>query len=88
MSTSLSLSGIMLLLAALIAGALVLFQAVSNATLELALGHPLWATVTSLLVSVIVIVPIVLIMRAPRPFSNPPSYLSGRGSAVLLVLST
>lgn len=67
MPASFSLSSIVLALAALIAGALVPFQAASNATLGRALGHPLWATVASLLVSMMVIVPIVLIMRAPAP---------------------
>lgn len=67
MPASFSLSSVVLALAALIAGALVPFQAASNATLGRALGHPLWATVASLLVSMMVIVPIVLIMRAPTP---------------------
>lgn len=53
--------------AALIAGALVPFQAGSNAALGRALGHPLWATVVSLLISLLVIVPVILAARPPSP---------------------
>lgn len=43
------------------------FQAGSNAALGRALGHPLWATLTSLVVSVLVVVPLMLVMRVPAP---------------------
>lgn len=70
MSSPLSLAGTILALAALIAGALVPFQAGSNAALGRALGHPLWATVASLLVSLCVVLPVILAMRAPAPLLN------------------
>jgi len=52
---------------AVIAGALVPFQAGSNAELGRALGHPLWATLVSLVVSIFVVIPIVLAMQAQPP---------------------
>jgi len=52
---------------AVIAGALVPFQAGSNAELGRALGHPLWATLVSLVVSIAIVIPIVLAMQAPAP---------------------
>lgn len=67
MSSSLSLSAAVLAIAALIAGALVPFQAGSNAVLGRALGHPLWATGASLFISMIVLLPVLLVMRAPAP---------------------
>ena len=67
MSNSLSLSTAGLALMALIAGALVPFQAGSNATLGRALGHPLWATVASLLVSLLMVVPVLIALRVPLP---------------------
>lgn len=52
---------------ALAVGAAVPFQAASNAVLGRALGHPLWATVTSLSVSILVMLPVLLLMRVPAP---------------------
>lgn len=52
---------------ALIAGALVPFQAGTNALLGRALGHPLWATIASLLVSLICVIPLILALRLPFP---------------------
>jgi transporter family-2 protein len=52
---------------ALIAGALVPFQAGSNATLGRVLGHPLWATVVSLLVSLLIAIPMLIALRASPP---------------------
>ncbi|GGW27005.1 MULTISPECIES: DMT family transporter [Halomonadaceae] len=52
---------------AVIAGALVPFQAGSNAELGRALGHPLWATLVSLMVSILVVIPIALAMQAAPP---------------------
>lgn len=63
----LSLSTMGLALVALVAGALVPFQAGSNAALGRALGHPLWATVASLLVSLVFVVPMLIALRAPMP---------------------
>jgi len=57
-------------IAALIAGALVPFQAGSNAALGRALGHPLWATVASLLISLLVVLPLMLALRTPAPASG------------------
>lgn len=67
MPSSLSLSAAVLAIAALVAGALVPFQAGSNAVLGRALGHPLWATGTSLFISMIVLLPVMLVMRVPAP---------------------
>ena len=67
MPSSVSLVTAALALAALVAGALVPFQAGSNAALGRALGHPLWATVVSLLVSLLVVLPVILALRVPAP---------------------
>ncbi|EBY7415778.1 EamA-like transporter family protein, partial [Salmonella enterica subsp. enterica serovar Alachua] len=55
------------LVAALIAGAVVPFQAGANAALGRALGHPLWATIVSLIVSIICVVPVLLAMKVSLP---------------------
>lgn len=52
---------------ALLAGALLPFQAVSNAAVGRALGHPLWGALTSLAVSVMVILPMLWAFKAPAP---------------------
>lgn len=52
---------------ALLAGAILPFQAVSNAMVGRALGHPLWGALTSLAVSVMVVVPALWALRAPSP---------------------
>lgn len=52
---------------ALLAGAAVPFQAGSNAALGRLLGHPLWATLVSLLVSVLMVLPALWLMRVPAP---------------------
>ncbi|WP_079214049.1 DMT family transporter [Ventosimonas gracilis] len=67
MPSSFPFSTVLFALAALIAGALVPFQAGSNAALGRALGHPLWATVASLLVSLLVVLPVIFAMRVPMP---------------------
>lgn len=67
MSNPLSLTTMGLAVIALVAGALVPFQAGSNAALGRALGHPLWATVASLLVSLVMVVPVLIALRAPMP---------------------
>lgn len=54
-------------IAALIAGALVPLQAGANAALGRALGHPLWATMLSLAVSAICVVPVMLALRVSGP---------------------
>lgn len=62
-----ALSATLPLLIALLAGAAVPFQAGSNAALGRLLGHPLWAAGGSLLVSLMMLVPALLLMRAPMP---------------------
>ncbi|MEQ4923441.1 DMT family transporter [Proteus hauseri] len=65
--STLSLSGILLAMFALLAGAVVPIQAASNAILARQLGHPLWASAISLLVSIIVLIPLLFIFKVPRP---------------------
>ncbi|ODP33405.1 DMT family transporter [Pandoraea sp. ISTKB] len=62
-----SVSVLLPLVVAMLAGAVVPFQAGSNAALGRTLGHPLWATVASLLVSLIVVLPVLIGMRAGLP---------------------
>lgn len=52
---------------ALIAGAVVPLQAASNAALGRELGHPLWAALTSLLVSTVVLIAVIAVLRIPQP---------------------
>lgn len=56
-----------LLALAVIAGAVVPFQSAINANLGRGLGHPLWATLASLMVSIIVLLPVILALRLPLP---------------------
>ncbi|AJP57683.2 hypothetical protein UC34_13180 [Pandoraea vervacti] len=67
LSPQMSASVLLPLFIAMVAGAAVPFQAGSNAALGRTLGHPLWATVASLLVSLIVVVPVLVGMRAGWP---------------------
>jgi transporter family-2 protein len=60
-------SSITLLAAALLAGAVVPFQAGANAAIGRALGHPLWATVVSLGVSMLCVIPVMLAMKVSLP---------------------
>lgn len=60
-------ASLFLLLPALIAGAVVPFQAGANATLGRLLGHPLWATLVSLAVSIAVILPVMAAFRVSAP---------------------
>nr|WED69683.1 DMT family transporter [Pectobacterium colocasium] len=55
----------------MLAGSIVPFQAASNAALARALGHPLWATLVSLLVSICVLLPILFAARIPTPTVGP-----------------
>jgi transporter family-2 protein len=55
------------LLLAAFAGAVVPFQSAINVNLGRGLGHPLWATLASLVVSILVLLPIMLAMRLPLP---------------------
>ncbi|WP_025110703.1 DMT family transporter [Pseudomonas sp. H1h] len=56
-----------LLLLAAFAGAVVPFQSAINSNLARGLGHPLWATLASLLVSVLLLLPVILALRLPLP---------------------
>jgi len=67
MSLSFTPAALLPLVIALLAGAAVPFQAGSNAALGRLLGHPLWATLVSLAVSVLMVIPALLVMRAPLP---------------------
>ncbi|AKM32383.1 hypothetical protein AB870_00275 [Pandoraea faecigallinarum] len=67
LSPQLPASVLLPLIVAMAAGAAVPFQAGSNASLGRALGHPLWATVASLLVSLLVVIPVLIGMRAGLP---------------------
>lgn len=67
MSLSLSPAIVLPLAVALLAGAAVPFQAGSNAALGRLLGHPLWATLVSLAVSLLMVLPALLLMRVPQP---------------------
>ena len=65
--SALSLSGTLLILFALIAGAVVPIQAASNAILARQLGHPLWASAISLFISMAVLIPLLFIFKVPKP---------------------
>ena len=67
MTTTLSLATLPLAAAAFVAGALVPLQGGSNAALGRALGHPLWASVASLTVSLLAVLPVLLATRANAP---------------------
>ncbi|MCA0964786.1 DMT family transporter [Salipiger bermudensis] len=56
-----------LFIIAALAGAAVPFQGGANAALGRALGHPLWATLASLAVSALCILPVLMILRVPLP---------------------
>lgn len=53
--------------AAVLAGAVLPFQAASNAAVGRALGHPFWGALTSLAISALVVVGILVLSRAPAP---------------------
>lgn len=53
------------LFSAFVLGMVVPFQAAANAWLGRALGHPLWGTVVSLLVSLLCVLPLLLWLRVP-----------------------
>lgn len=68
--STLSLSSIILAIVALLAGAVVPIQAASNAILARHIGHPLWASAISLLVSMIVLIPLLFIFKVSKPNFN------------------
>lgn len=65
--STLSLSGILFAFAALFAGAVVPIQAASNAVLARHLGHPLWASAISLIISITVLIPLLFVFKVPKP---------------------
>ncbi|USS53118.1 DMT family transporter [Pseudomonas kermanshahensis] len=66
LSKSMVLLGIPVAMA-LLAGAVLPFQAAGNAAVGRALGHWLWGAFTSLTVSSVVVIAALLIMRVPTP---------------------
>lgn len=57
----------LLIVVAALAGAAVPFQGGANSALGRALGHPLWATLASLAVSALCILPVLMVLRVPLP---------------------
>ncbi|OCW59599.1 DMT family transporter [Hoeflea olei] len=60
-------NALFLILAAIVTGAVVPFQAGANAALGRTLGHPLWGTLVSLCVSFACIVPVMLLAKVQAP---------------------
>ncbi|MCD1634942.1 DMT family transporter [Martelella mediterranea] len=60
-------NALLLIIAAIITGAVVPFQAGANAALGRTLGHPLWGTLISLCVSFACIVPVMLLAKVQAP---------------------
>lgn len=60
-------NALLLVIAAIITGAVVPFQAGANAALGRTLGHPLWGTLLSLCVSFACIVPVMLLANVQAP---------------------
>ncbi|SHL66797.1 DMT family transporter [Roseibium suaedae] len=58
---------LLLPIAAVLAGAVVPFQGGANAALGRALGHPLWATMMSLGVSALCLIPALVLLKVPMP---------------------
>ncbi len=65
------MNNITYLVAAIITGAAVPFQAGANAALGRSLSHPLWGTAISLCVSILCIIPVMLAARVPFPTITP-----------------
>ncbi len=62
-----NISSFLLLAFAILAGSFVPFQAGANATLGRMLGHPLWATLVSLAVSIAIIIPVMMAFKISAP---------------------
>jgi len=60
-------NSLFLILAAIVSGAVVPFQAGPNAILGRTLGHPLWGTLISLCVSLACILPVMVLARVGAP---------------------
>ncbi|KLN98060.1 DMT family transporter [Moellerella wisconsensis] len=68
--SSFALTALLLSACAFVAGAVVPFQAASNGLLAKQIGHPLWATLISLFASIIVLLPVLLMLKVPKPAFN------------------
>lgn len=62
-----NLATFLLLLVAILVGAAVPLQAAANAMLSHVLGHPLWASLVSLGVSVVCVVLMMIVLKIPAP---------------------
>ena len=65
-----STNGLGLVFMAIIAGALVPLQAASNAELGRGLGHPLLATIISLVISLLFVIPVLITLEVSWPTMN------------------
>jgi len=81
-----------LLLLSALAGAVVPYQALANGQLGRALGHPLWATLVSLMVGVLALVPLLTLSGIPAPqwgkAFTAPAWIWFGGLAGLIYVST
>jgi transporter family-2 protein len=86
------LAGFISVLVAIASGAVIPFQAGANAMLGRSLGHPLWAIVASLLVSLAVVLPLLLLLKAPLPAlalaARGPAWIWAGGVAGVFYIST
>jgi transporter family-2 protein len=80
------------LLLSAFAGAVVPYQASANGQLGRALGHPLWATLVSLMVGVLALVPLLTLAGVPAPQWSKafaaPAWIWFGGIAGLVYVST
>lgn len=60
-------STLTLLITAIVVGAFVPFQAAANAALGKLIGYPLWATLVSLVFSVLLVLVLMIVFRVPAP---------------------
>lgn len=67
MQNSIVILNIFPFIIAMVAGALVPFQAGSNAALGKAIGHPLWATMLSLLISIVLTLIVIVFLKLTKP---------------------
>ncbi|EPL06244.1 DMT family transporter [Pseudomonas sp. CF161] len=79
------------ILLSLLAGFAVPLQAGTNARLGALLGHPLWATGVSLLVSLLALMVVLLVIKVPKPnlsaFSGAPWWIWMGGIAGVLYIT-
>lgn len=87
-----TLAGLIPVLVAMACGAVIPFQAGANAMLGRSLGHPLWAAVASLLISLAVVLPLLLLLKVPLPAlalaARGPAWMWAGGVAGVFYLST